>query len=295
MKSDILACIPCAYLYGGCHKYPLETLACLHRLLFLGRTKWIYLASRSLPLPPTCATKADETGNLCGCTPLPEATVAPWISDCDWGLVNNPWLFRVNGHRWRTQALVLFVISRQQQWNATGVWQKLSHLVRFFLRWTYMWSWRARQTILVSLQCQDFVITQSQYDTQGTSLAFGQDLWWNLSLPAGTFLVYAVCHYPTFHCNDRNQQADKGRSITFIIISMCQENGHQHWQWLPAVGVPDFVLLSRLKPRARTSSLSCPTSFVDRNHHRQERYQALEKMNARNTARGNQAIYNPSV
>lgn len=179
--------------------------------------------------------------------------------------------------------------------NATGIWQKLSHVVRFFPRWTYIGTWRARQTILVSMRWQDFLITQSRYNIQGTSLAFGQDLWWNLSLPAGTLLVYAVCHYPTFHCNKRNQQADKCIIITFIIISMCQENRHQCWQWLPAVEVPDFDLPPWLKPQAQTLSLSCLTSFVNRNHHWQEHYQALEKMTARNTAPGKQAIFNPLV
>lgn len=56
MKSDILAYIPCAYLYGECHKYPLEMLACLHGCSSQATQKDL----RHVPVafsPPTCATK----------------------------------------------------------------------------------------------------------------------------------------------------------------------------------------------------------------------------------------------
>lgn len=100
----------------------------------------------------------------------PEKTIAPQTGDWDGGAVSNPPLFGINGHSWRTPALVLSIASRQQWWNATGIWCKLFHVGRFFLRWTYIWWWRAEQTLLVSLRCQSFLAIQSVYDTWGTSL-----------------------------------------------------------------------------------------------------------------------------
>ena len=89
-------------------------------------------------------------------------------------------------------ALVPFVPLRQQWWNTTGTWQKLCHGVRFFLRRIYVWLWRARQTSWASLRHQGSLVARSQSDAQATSLAYGQDLWWNLSLPAGRLLAYTV-------------------------------------------------------------------------------------------------------
>lgn len=194
-------------------------LACLHKLLFTGHAKQIYLMSRSLPPPLTRATEADEGRSPCGCTPLPEITVGWWL----WRSCEQPRVTPDKWPEWRTWARMLFVTSRQQRWNATGIWEKLW--------WDFSWgglrddhkeqdkqAWRASQ-------CQDFLIPQSQHDTRRTSLAFGQDLWWNRSPPAGTLLVCAACHYPTLHCSKRNQPADKGIITAFIIISSKTDTG----------------------------------------------------------------------
>lgn len=69
MKSDILAYIPCAYLYGECHKYPLEMLACLHGCSSQA-TQNGFASRPSCFLTPSLCNK--ETQGLCDCTPLPE-------------------------------------------------------------------------------------------------------------------------------------------------------------------------------------------------------------------------------
>jgi len=82
---------------------------------------------------------------------------------------------------------------------------------------------------------------------------------------------------------------------TFVIVSVRQESWLQCWQWLPAVRVPDSVFLPWLKAQVQALSLSCLASFVDRHQHQWEHYQTPEKTTVRNKARGNQAIFNPSV
>lgn len=80
--------------------------------------------------------------------------------------------------------------------------------------------------------------------------------WRNHCLPAGMFLVYAVCHYLRFQSNKGNQQANKA-----FLYNLCDyfcvpgKPSPTLWQWLPTAAVPHSVLLPCPKPWAWTSSL----------------------------------------
>lgn len=185
MESDIPARIPRAYLYGGCHKYPSEMLACVRRLLLMGHAKEIHLTSCLLPPPLTCVTEADEGRSPYGCTPLPEITVGLWLClrSCE-----QPRVTPDKWPEWRTWALMFFVTSGQWWKNAQEFGRRDGEI---FPKADLEMIMRSKTNKPGELCSQDFLIPQSQHDTHGTSLAFGQDLWSNQSPPAGTLLVCA--------------------------------------------------------------------------------------------------------